>query len=778
MSDTTTGSPDIRAGLPTSITAPPAAADGSSVYAAQARGDDDAYASYYAGMDKSMQQKVALTTAFFPPTGTLVDMGCGSGSGSFDLASLFAGLRVIGVDIAPPAVEHATAHYRRPNLHYQQGDIAEPLFPAESLDGILNSSVWHHLTSFNGYSLREVERALAHQAASLRPFGVLIVRDFVVPRFPAQVWLDLPTTDGAADGVDEGAVDSLSTAALFRRFCAQFRSSQNLTTAVPYAELPSPRAGWTRFAVSGRAAAEFLLHKDYRSDWDAECREEYLFYSQAEYEAAFRRHDLRIVLSVELRNPWIVEQRFRGRCALFDTAGKPLPYPPTNYLIVGEKVAPRHGVRFSVRTEPLHQPSFLRLHSLRHTRTGQIFQLAERPNPVCDLIPWFRAAGRVVLLAKHGFPRPLATTLLDSPSLDCALVAGYLTETITAQTSDAEASLDAVTALLAERAGLPPESIARVEAGLRYYTSPGGLSEHVSSRLCELDLLRLPHNDDGLPTLPEEVTNYTPFTTAGRVQPFVATQLLRAAQVGGLQDARLELNVYHLLLSLGESLGPWIGVELSLTDQRTANFVPAVAAQVFSLREEAVFEPIPTDSERPGFLALHTAHIDELDRNDKVLRSAKLELCAPRGYSLSTVAVLPVVQLAGEYLVGLEHRDLPAVQLHTGGRRSGLVTCPAWRLPRTISQFPDAEALVISNLLAHFAVQVTRVFPLGGKYYPSIGATPEVVYPLVAEVRADCLPDSALGFVSLRELVQLRHRVEDGHLLIALLRLAHALGLA
>ena len=116
MSDTTTGSPDTSAGLPTSVTAPPAAADGPSVYAAQARGDDDAYASYYAGMDKSMQQKVALTTAFFPPTGTLVDMGCGSGSGSFDLASLFAGLRVIGVDIAPPAVEHATAHYRRPNL--------------------------------------------------------------------------------------------------------------------------------------------------------------------------------------------------------------------------------------------------------------------------------------------------------------------------------------------------------------------------------------------------------------------------------------------------------------------------------------------------------------------------------------------------------------------------------------------------------------------------------------------------------------------------------------
>jgi len=741
-------------------------------YEAQARGSDDAYAAYYAGMDKSMQQKVALTTAFFPPTGTLVDMGCGSGSGSFDLASLFAGLRVIGVDIAPPAVEHATAHYRRDNLRYQQGDIAEPLFPPETLDGILNSSVWHHLTSFNGFALREVERALSHQAAALRPGGVLIVRDFVVPRFPAQVWLELPSTDGA----DEGPVASLSTAALFPRFCAQFRSSQNLSEPVPFEDLPPSQAGWKRFAVSGRAAAEFLLHKDYRSDWDAECLEEYAFYSQAEYEAAFRHHDLRIVLSVELRNPWIVENRFRGRCALYQTDGQLLPFPPTNYLIVGEKVAARHGVRFLVRTEPLPEPSFLRLHQLRHTKTGQLFQLAERPNPVVDVIPWFRADGRVLVLAKHGFPRPLATTLLDSPSLDGAQVAGYQTETLTAQTREEDASDTTVAALLQERAGLPAVAIARIERGLGYYPSPGGLSEFVSSRLCELCVAELPHGSDGLPVLPTEAPNYTPFTTAGRVQPFVATQLLRAAQVGGLQDARLELNLYHLLLRLGESLGPWIGVELSLGSQTAAGFVQRPAAEVLSLPDQAVFAPAAPSAVDAGFLALHTAHVAELDRDEQVVRTAALEVCAPRSHSLSTVSVLPVVQLHSELLVGLERRDLPAVQLHSGGRRSGLLTCPAWRLPRSIHDFPDAEALVVRNLLAHFAVKAQRTWPLGGKYYPSIGATPEVVYPLCAEVAAQSLGDSSLAFVSLRELLGLRHRLEDAHLLIALFRLAHALG--
>lgn len=752
----------------------PQAADAqtaAATYQAQARGGDDAYASYYEGMDKSMQQKVALTTAFFPPSGTLVDMGCGSGSGSFDLASLFDGLQVIGVDIANPAVEHAQAHYRRPNLRYQQGDIADPLFPPGSLDAILNSSVWHHLTSFNGFSLREVERALQNQAVALRQGGVLIVRDFVVPRYPEQIWLDLPSDDGESDG----PIPSLSTAALFPRFCAQFRSSCNPDSPLPCAELPSPRPGWKRFLVSGRAAAEFLLHKDYRSDWDAECREEYLFYRQADFESAFRRHDLRIVLSVELHNPWIIENRLRGRCALRTLDGESLPLPPTNYLIVGEKVAPRHGVRLHVRTEPLETPTFLQLHTLRHQKTGQLFQLAERPNPVIDVIPWFRHKGRVLVLAKHGFPRPLATTQLDSPSLDGAQVAGYLTETLTAQVprhSDDSQSPD-LTKLLSERASLPDHAIQSVRRALRYYTSPGGLSERVTSFLCELSL---PASSDGLPQLPDEVNNYTPFTTSGRVQPFVATQLLRAAQVGGLQDARLELNLYHLLWTLGESLGPWIGIELSLKTQQIPAFSPRPAAQVLTLPDVAVFDPVTQPDARPGFLALYSAHVEELDRSEQLARTATLELCAPRTYSLSTVSLLPVAKLGEDIVVGVERRDLPAVQLQTEAKRSGLITCPAWRLPKTITTRSAAEEEVSRNLLGHFGVRALRILPLGGTYYPSIGATPEVVYPMLAEVDAASISDGALAFVRLSQLLAAREHIEDAHLLIALCRLAHALG--
>jgi trans-aconitate methyltransferase len=92
-------------------------------YSAPHRGEASAYARYFAGMDSSMQQKVALTTAFFPTRGQVADMG--SGRGTYDLACLYPGLSLCGLDINPVSVEHSTRTYQRPNLRYQTGDIAK-----------------------------------------------------------------------------------------------------------------------------------------------------------------------------------------------------------------------------------------------------------------------------------------------------------------------------------------------------------------------------------------------------------------------------------------------------------------------------------------------------------------------------------------------------------------------------------------------------------------------------------------------------------------------------
>src|SRR5687767_9522071 len=122
------------------------------LYDAQDRGSSDAYQRYLLGMDASMRQKVALTAAHLLCRGTVADMGMGSGSGSHALAQLYPELEVIGVDIDPTMVGLATKRFSLPNLSFRAGDIAARVFDPGSLDCILNSSVLHHVTSFNGYS--------------------------------------------------------------------------------------------------------------------------------------------------------------------------------------------------------------------------------------------------------------------------------------------------------------------------------------------------------------------------------------------------------------------------------------------------------------------------------------------------------------------------------------------------------------------------------------------------------------------------------------------------
>ena len=196
-------------------------------YGKQDRGSAAAYESYFAGMDSSMQQKVALTTAHFPVRGRIADMGSGSGRGTFDLASLYHGLELVGVDVNPVSVERAHEKFKRANLSYVVGDISQMVFPANSLDGILDSSVLHHVTSFNNFDVNRVLTTLDNQVAQLKPGGVIIIRDFVIPDGPEQVFLDLPLTDG--------------TAALFEVFARDWRSSVNPDGPVPFTALDSPR---------------------------------------------------------------------------------------------------------------------------------------------------------------------------------------------------------------------------------------------------------------------------------------------------------------------------------------------------------------------------------------------------------------------------------------------------------------------------------------------------------------------------------------------------------
>lgn len=728
-----------------------------------------------------MRQKVALTAAHLLCEGRVADMGMGSGQGSAALAQLYPRLEVIGVDIDPTVVELARRAHQHPNLSFRLGDIATAVFPPESLDGIFDSSVLHHVTSYGGYRHENAADALAAQVRQLAPGGVLVVRDFVDPG-PGMVLLDVP----ADDGDDSPDPRRASTAALLERFAREFRSlspepgfplscvMSGPRGAAPASSpaLPAPRPGWRRYRLAHKHAVEFVLRKDYRADWEAEVKEEYTYFSQAQFEALFARLGLRVLASTPLRNPWIVRNRFVGRFELRDESGALLPYPPTNYLIVGEKVKPGQGVAF--RRKPAEHPQqFLRIEHHQDRRTGRVFDLAARPHPTIDIVPFFFSGDTAYVLARTSYPRPIARACREeTPPLDGSGPADYLVEPIAVVQSELPVG-HTVERTLERAAGVSPAAIQRMIPGTTYYPSPGGILEEVRSMLVEVE-----------PTFvnaPSE--NVSGFGTSGRIRAIEARQLLRAAQVGGLPDARLELNVYDLLARFGLPFGPWIGDEIPLAGGREGDAAVAIVQPtpldaLLARPSRRCFSRVDS-SKSAGFLEVRRALFEEIAEGGHVVAARELEYVVPRPLGALTVSTALLARApSGEVVLGVDDDDLPAAQSFSGN--SDILVAPAWRLPRDVRTLPAAEAFVRARLEAEYGVQAGEAVELGGAYRPSAGLTPELVQPLAFVVTAVAAPAPGparrLHWVPLTALAAGREHLPDGHLRVVALRAAHALG--
>lgn len=700
-----------------------------------------------------MRQKVALTAAHLLSEGDVADMGMGSGAGSHALASLYARLRVVGVDVNPTMVERARERYPLPNLSFVVGDIAQPCFPPGTQEAILDSSVLHHVTSFNGYDRAAAGRAIAVQAEQLAPHGVLIVRDFLDPGGEL-VWLDLPTTDGE----ESSDPRTCSTAALFERFAREFRSLRpEPERGFPYRVLDGAPPGWRRYELSHTHCAEFVLRKDYRRDWELEVQEEYTWATQTELEAIFHRLGMRVLASTPIRNPWIVANRYDGKIVVRGTDGAPIDPPATNVVVVGQRVPAGEGVELQ-EADPHPPLDYLQLTHWERRDTGAVYDLVRRPGLTVDVVPWFQRDGCLHVLARRAYPRPIVgCRRRGTRPIGGARPAGYITEPLNVQKTDLPLG-ETVDTLLDQFPGIGAHRVRRFEEGARYFPSPGGLQEVVRSVLVQID-----------PVGPQaRLENVSGFSSSGVLRAIEARQALRAAQVGGLPDARLEVNIYELLTRRGQSPGPWIGDVIELEEQPEGGERHGVEPPSGARR--AYRRVAPTRSAR--FLEICCSTFVERDRRGQVLHERALELVLPSRVSFNTVSLCLLRREAGRILIGAADDDLPGPQCLDG--TSELLVAPAWRLPREVHGIARSRAWTFERLQETYGVQVKRAWPLGGRYHPSPGATPEVVHPIAAEARTR---GAGLRWLALDEVVRDRRLIRDGHLRIVALRAAHALGL-
>jgi hypothetical protein len=302
-----------------------------------------------------------------------------------------------------------------------------------------------------------------------------------------------------------------------------------------------------------------------------------------------------------------------------------------------------------------------------------------------------------------------------------------------------------------------------MEPGAVHYPSPGGVMEEVRTVLVEVEPA----------FVNEPLENLSGFTASGRVRAIEACQLLRAAQVGGLPDARLEVAVHGLLRRLAEPPGPWIGAEMVLSPGALA-VVPA-GPEVLSPAPRRRFERAEA-SESRGFLELRSSTFEELSARGVPLARRVLEHVAPRALSLDTVAVALLARGPAGPCLGIDDDDLPAGQGFTGS--SALPLAPAWRLPDGLSRRDELPAWTRRRLDEEYGVLAGEAWDLGGSYAPSPGVTPEMVHPVAVEVVGlrEGAP-KALRFVGLRDVISAHGELRDGHLRVVAFRAAHALAL-
>lgn len=106
------------------------------------------------------------------PPNSILDVGCGSGSLSLQLAQRYPNAKVVGIDIAPEAIEYARKQHKEkfpfihnlefiatktPNLHY----------PPKSFDVVTSTLVCHHLSDSEIITFLKDASHIANQAIIL-----------------------------------------------------------------------------------------------------------------------------------------------------------------------------------------------------------------------------------------------------------------------------------------------------------------------------------------------------------------------------------------------------------------------------------------------------------------------------------------------------------------------------------------------------------------------------------------------------------------------------------
>jgi hypothetical protein len=704
------------------------------------------FADYLLRMVRSMGPKIAQLIPLIPANGVVFDIGSGSGDQSYAYAKMFSRSFVVGIDVAPQSIEHARERFAAANLIFLLGDALKGFAPRESGNAVIDSSIVHELFSFTGYSRENVAAYFKQVAAVLLPGGNYASRDFTSPFWPDKVRIKLPTASESGDG----PYGKYSRAELFEVYARELKT-KDFPDGVTYDEIPSSELGWREFELNGIAAANFILRMEYRRNWTAELKEQYLYWNLDERVAALETAGLRVDYAAEVDNAWIYLNWWKDRLSVSDAQGRPIDLPPTNMILFAVKPGPKDPRSLEiVAVETRPGSDAFPLISYEHKASGMVWDTVHVEGETQQFIPYATdAEGNPFVYVPRRTEKPALLRYAAQSETFRIRYGGYVSEGLSMLTADdAQSGVEASFTTLWHEAG--GTDVIGMTNGGAFLPTPGISDERVTTRYVAVDPARESGIDDG------------------KFQRMELKQLIGAGNVGSVPDGRLETAAYALALKTGTKLLPWFNGVLPATDQDASSL--SLSPHYPAPHGPDAF--VPTES-HAGFGETVTLKLKRTE-HDGAASEFTREYLEPARRSLDTFSVIPYVRSGGKILVGLESRDLPTFQAR--GLPSHVAVIPAWRLPRGLGSKGDATRWLKDKMIGDFDIFTRHVTPLGEGYFPSADTTPEKVTPFAVELDANRAPRD-LTFVPLDELIGDIESIPDLHTRIAVFRLAHATGL-
>ena len=731
--------------------------------------DDAARQRLVIDMPDFIQKKATLISAHFllPAGARVVDMGCETGEITYMLAVLNPRVEFIGIDRNAESIEFARKNYRLPNLSFRQSDISIPEMEDESIDGIINSNMLHHVYSAAGYNPDEVTNLLERQIQKLKIGGTMLIRDYVMPPPEEFVLMELPNMPSVGPDMQD-----LSDADLLVSFSQTARPMVSGCEGFFIEELMPRQDGTRLFRLPHKWAKEFIHRKNYRKNWARELKEEYTFFTWQDFRREFARLGMRMVFSAPHWNPWVVQNCFKGRFQLYDENYTPLPPPPTNYFIVAQKVAERQSLIIEERRPSQKPVGDLQVIVVRDKKTGQLHELVKRPGEYCDIVPYrITPDNRLVIYVRSGYPRPIVNAVMrGSANLDGKKWSGHLIEPITMDTiqmtDDIEVNRQMIFGYVQSYAGLRAKGDDKWYVGDTYFPSPDRIDEAIEPVFIEVE-------NPQKTKWPIEQDSEVGFTELGTITELDAGDIILASQVGLLPEPRLELHVFELMSRYGIASPRWIGDTL-----------PDIEKQACKTHdpEDLLKEPEPAEfeEERKGAINLRqvkAVFVEEgkVGRATRGLSAQDIEFIVTDDGIENIAVVLPVSRdWDDNLLVALEPKILP-VPNRMGGD-GAMLNAPSFILPKNIKTVDDAKIFIAGK----FSVPVDSVASLGQSYFTHTGVTPQRVYPFViaAQGSADAGPRWKYCMMKrlwrlwgharfsgglLKSLARLQMQMDDGH---------------